>query len=520
MLDVDYLMVTDQPSWQNGRELQYGSLHEDARRPLTAEEIEWNDELISEEGAASASPSAATASTLGAAVAPGATPSASVAPAPTSTSRSESAADNAPQAATAQSGGTAKRFNDSPEDGAMLKSKARPAAPPQAETTQSGGTVAEGGAMLQSKAVPRSPRSEPTPPWRKVLTGPPGTLARGPEGPPPPRRDRLMLPTESPPARPTLTKEVDVATEAERARRAHVEAERDRRQAHMAATASPHATSLTTGTASHRAQTAKSSKEEMKKRREQREAATAAQKPGAATAHLTFANQVPKLGILEGEEAAQAMQTKPTRLPDLVLQGPHEAAPSFHDDWTIVPGDDPDNWEKELKLRDSRNRLLHSYLIDGRTVFYKSSGNSMWPLLQSGDACTFHPIQAVTARDGREGIDKEASEIGVGDVVFCQVQRSQQYYAHIVLSIEHDYHAKEQKYWIGNIQQRINGWCFREHIFGILAEVQVDWEGRYYTRPHPKSVYEEVRKLVDDFRWSRSAASLCEPSWDAVLGPQ
>ena len=72
---------------------------------------------------------------------------------------------------------------------------------------------------------------------------------------------------------------------------------------------------------------------------------------------------------------------------------------------------------------------------------------------------------------------------------FCQVQRSQQYYAHIVLSIEHDYHAKEQKYWIGNIEQRVNGWCFREHIYGILVEVQTEWEGRYYSRPLPKSLY-------------------------------
>ena len=57
------------------------------------------------------------------------------------------------------------------------------------------------------------------------------------------------------------------------------------------------------------------------------------------------------------------------------------------------------------------------------------------------------------------------------------MQRSQQYYAHIVLSIEHDYHAKEQKYWIGNIEQRVNGWCFREHIYGTLVDVQTEWHG-------------------------------------------
>ena len=115
-------------------------------------------------------------------------------------------------------------------------------------------------------------------------------------------------------------------------------------------------------------------------------------------------------------------------------------------------------------------------------------------------------------------IQKNASEIGVGDIVFCQVQRSQQYYAHIVLEVERDYHALEPKYWIGNIEHRINGWCFREHIFGILVEVQVECDGRYYTRPFPKSVFEQVRGLVKDYRWRQWARSLCEPSWETPQG--
>ena len=129
-----------------------------------------------------------------------------------------------------------------------------------------------------------------------------------------------------------MVKEVDDADgdALERARRAHMEAERDWHA---------HAASSTRGTASHRAATAKSSKEEMKTRRHQREAATAAQKPGAATAHLIFANSCPNhIALLEGEEAAKAMRSKPTRLPDLILQSPHEAVPSFHEDWTLVEG--------------------------------------------------------------------------------------------------------------------------------------------------------------------------------------
>ena len=246
----------------------------------------------------------------------------------------------------------------------------------------------------------------------------------------------------------------------------------------------------------------------MKQRKNQREAA------GARTANLVFRPDDGRpVALLSGEEAARVMESKPTRLPDLMLQSPREAAPSFHEDWTRVPGSsrDPELWEKELRLRDSRHRLIREYLVDGRSVFYKSSGNSMWPLVQSDDAITLHPIQAVTADDGMP-FQKEASEIGVGDIVFCQVQRSQQYYAHIVLEVERDYHAQEPKYWIGNIEHKINGWCFREHIFGILVEVQVWWEGQYYTRPFPKDVFEQVQRLVKDYRWSTWARSLCEPS--------
>ena len=105
---------------------------------------------------------------------------------------------------------------------------------------------------------------------------------------------------------------------------------------------------------------------------------------------------------LPEEQAAQVMKTKPTRLPSVVLEHPHEAAPPLHDDWTIVEGPRqcPERYARELKLRDARNRLIYEYLTGGRSVFYSSTGGSMAPLLQSGDFAVFHPIQAVTAMDG------------------------------------------------------------------------------------------------------------------------
>ena len=283
---------------------------------------------------------------------------------------------------------------------------------------------------------------------------------------------------------------VEVVDAAERDRRAHVQAGRTRALVSYKSI---------TGTAARRSATAKTSKEEMKIRLDQREAATARRWP-----------------MLEGEAAEAAMRTKPDRLPPLVLSCPHEAAPPFHDDWTRVPGSHADaaKWEMELRLRDARNRMIHEHLNGGRDVWYKSSGNSMWPLVHSGDACTFKPIQAVTARDGIHATaPKGESDIGMGDIVFCQVQPTNQYYAHIVLDIELDIYAKETKYWIGNIEQRRNGWCFREHIYGILFRVEkVEREG-YYARPFPKSVYVQVGSLVYCNRWSRDAARLCEPTW-------
>ena len=182
---------------------------------------------------------------------------------------------------------------------------------------------------------------------------------------------RLMFRTDSHPPRRTLTKEVDDADEAERGRRAHVEAQRERDRLR--------------GTASNRAATAKTSKEEMNNRMHQREAATAALRPGAATAHLTFAE-------LAREAAQMTLQQADRNTPIMVGM-------TWTDDWTIV-----DDREEEMKLRDSRHRMMRQYLIDGCYVRYKSSGNSMWPLVQSNDLCTFHPVQAVTGQ-------KEASEI-------------------------------------------------------------------------------------------------------------
>ena len=106
------------------------------------------------------------------------------------------------------------------------------------------------------------------------------------------------------------------------------------------------------------------------------------------------------------------------------------------------------------------------------------------------------------ARD--RGVLSGACEVAcsVGHVMCCRtllearmpaVQRSQQHFSHIVLDVEQSYYYKEPKYWIGNIRRNFNGWCLREHIFGILVEVQKWHDNQYHSRPHPA---DKGRQLV------------------------
>ena len=102
----------------------------------------------------------------------------------------------------------------------------------------------------------------------------------------------------------------------------------------------------------------------------------------------------------------------------------------------------------------------------------------------------------------------------MGDIVLCQVQPSQCYYAHIIVEEAEAVGADIEKgpvYWIGNIHERRNGWCRREHIFGILVDVQTWWDDRYWSRPHPKANYRRCAELVRQHRWHPEAADLCRP---------
>ena len=214
------------------------------------------------------------------------------------------------------------------------------------------------------------------------------------------------------------------------------------------------------------------------------------------------------------EQDAEAMKSIPDwEPPDLVLRDPQETAPGMYvADWTKVPGSNKDSqkFRQEKRLRDFRSEYHRQLLGLGLAVTYTSTGHSMWPLVQSNDTCRFLPTQAVTAKGGADEFQKDESELGVGDIVFCKIQETGLFFAHFILEITRD--DQGPVYSIGNIRQHKNGTCRRQHIFGILVSVNVFWRGRYWQRPHPKQNYRQCSELVRVDQWNPAAEALCRPA--------
>lgn len=84
----------------------------------------------------------------------------------------------------------------------------------------------------------------------------------------------------------------------------------------------------------------------------------------------------------------------------------------------------------------------------GKAVSFRPRGNSMRPLIHSGDLCTVEPWRA--------------DLVAVGDVVLCTVHGRQ--YLHLVKAIANNC------FQIGNNHGRINGWTTRIH--GKLTDIE------------------------------------------------
>ena len=145
----------------------------------------------------------------------------------------------------------------------------------------------------------------------------------------------------------------------------------------------------------------------------------------------------------------------PNRMPPfvaVVLHGEHRVAPELDFDWTLHS-----DWDTVLSRREARNQLVKSHLKEGKIVAFRSSGNSLWPRVCSGDSCSYEPVV-------------NAAEIHLNDVVFCEVQPRNLFYTLIVKDIY--WYMGRRCFTIANIKGRENGWCYDEHIYGKLIHVE------------------------------------------------
>ena len=144
---------------------------------------------------------------------------------------------------------------------------------------------------------------------------------------------------------------------------------------------------------------------------------------------------------------------KPDRPPPRVFNWAHEITPDADVDWKRCPED----WEKELRLRQARNEMIKEELLAGNPVLYRSSGWSLYPRVCSNDLCTYEPVTS-------------ADEVNIEDIVFCQVQPGDRFYAHLV---SHKWFEDDECWFtISNLKGRSNGWCSIKHIYGRLIRVE------------------------------------------------
>ena len=123
-------------------------------------------------------------------------------------------------------------------------------------------------------------------------------------------------------------------------------------------------------------------------------------------------------------------------------------------DWTRN-----DDWGIEHNLRWERNGMIKEQLQKGGDVCYRSSGNSMYPTVKSNDLCEFAPFPEAAS----------AGDIQEGDIVFCEVQPGNRFYAHFVLRKDYDVYRGEWYCTIGNKDGHENGWAYMETIYGRLV---------------------------------------------------
>ena len=154
--------------------------------------------------------------------------------------------------------------------------------------------------------------------------------------------------------------------------------------------------------------------------------------------------------------------------------------PMFPLSEVVVLHKDDDPWEHlprnraykcEMDRRAQRDALIKRKLMRGYAIVFRSTGKSLSPFVESGDACMFHPV-----------LDAYNC-IKVNDVVYCNVTsldgNRESFMAHMVLAFSDEWWTDTEtgkQHWkrrfiIGNIKRRVNGTAWDHDVYGRLVEV-------------------------------------------------
>ena len=97
------------------------------------------------------------------------------------------------------------------------------------------------------------------------------------------------------------------------------------------------------------------------------------------------------------------------------------------------------------------DRATVEHLLNGETCKVTGYGNSMTPILASGQSVIVEPVT-------------EDTELSKRDIVLCKVNGH--HYLHLIHSIRNG-----KSYLIGNNHGHMNGWVSRSKIYGVVREI-------------------------------------------------
>lgn len=98
------------------------------------------------------------------------------------------------------------------------------------------------------------------------------------------------------------------------------------------------------------------------------------------------------------------------------------------------------------------HKTLPQLLAEGQTVKFRPHGNSMTPLITSGQLVTVAPVDPNNPPKA-------------GAIVLCRVNGNQM--LHKVTAI-----GSDGRYQISNNHGHVNGWCTLKNVFGVLVSVE------------------------------------------------